>query len=576
MIISKIINKPNNQKFSIMVNTSQNADKFIKVKEERSKHVETILASKSKTKVVVAGPGTGKTYLFGKILEDKKNALTLTFINSLVEDLSLELCGISEVKTLHSYARSILSQITGKRLKIFSKLTSIIKEDAEILISQEVNYARIFNERDETVKNLLDFYKKRRQYYNFYGFSDIIYTAVLYFESSNDKIPAYDQIVVDEFQDFNRLEVDLIDLLAEKSPILLTGDDDQALYQFKSSSNQYIRERYSQIDQSYEPYNLPYCTRCTRVVVDATNDLITSAKNNGFLKRRIEKPFIYFDHPDKDKISERYPKVGYAQVYAKQIPWFIETKIAEMAKDVKDKFSVLIISPYKKQTKSIGISLKTKGLQNIDYEVKDDTAVTIMDGFKLLIEDKQDNLGWRIVLKFLCSTDEFNELLKTTDSSPDRNIIEIVSTNQKKRIKKLISILNYVKKNKTINDEDFEDFLRTIQIDSKDIAKSYLRREIESNIQPSGIPAIRKIPIKATTIQSSKGLSGDLVFITHFDDQYFIQNDDKTKISDQDICNFLVSLSRTKKKLYLVSSTHENPIFFDWISKDRLEIIKTI
>ena len=57
--------------------------------EERNRYVNNILNTTSNKKVVVAGPGTGKTYLFKRILKGKKKALTLTFINSLIEDLSL-------------------------------------------------------------------------------------------------------------------------------------------------------------------------------------------------------------------------------------------------------------------------------------------------------------------------------------------------------------------------------------------------------------------------------------------------------------------------------------------------------
>ena len=98
--------------------TSINETKYTKAENDCKKHVDAILHSNSIKKVVVAGPGTGKTYLFSKILQDKEKTLTLTFINSLVEDLSLELCGISEVKTLHGFARSILKQIIGNDIKI--------------------------------------------------------------------------------------------------------------------------------------------------------------------------------------------------------------------------------------------------------------------------------------------------------------------------------------------------------------------------------------------------------------------------------------------------------------------------
>ena len=44
--------------------------------------------------------------------------------------------------------------------------------------------------------------------------------------------------------------------------------------------------------------------------------------------------------------------------------------------------------------------------------------------------------------------------------------------------------------------------------------------------------AIRQIPITLTTIPRSKGLSADYVFITHFDDQYFLRD---SAVSDKDV-----------------------------------------
>jgi superfamily I DNA/RNA helicase len=549
-------------------------DPYTKINEERSKLVESLIASKSQKKVVVAGPGTGKTYLFNKILAGKKNSLTLTFVNSLVEDLSLELCGLSDVKTLHSYARSILSKSCGSNIKIHSKLSQIIREDAKIILDQDVNFDWIFNQRDESKKDLLEFYKQRHKYYNYYGFSDIIYTAVLYFEMDETKIPKYSHIVVDEFQDFNKLEVDFINLLAKNSPILLAGDDDQALYQFKGSSNQFIRDRFNKTFDGYEPFNLPYCARCPRVIVDATNDLISFSKNQGFLKGRIDKPFIYFDNFEKDKVSSKYPQIHYAQVYPKQIPWFIEKKIAEMANENKGKFSVLIISPYKKQTKQICNSLASKGLQNLDFESKDLERSNIFDGFKILLEDKHDNLGWRIVTEFLMHPLEFQKIIRESYTSSTTNFEELISGTLKKQIKGHLNILNYIGKGKPINEDSLKTLLGDFGIVGSEIIISYLKDILDSNKLASGIPEIRKIPVKATTIQSSKGLSADLVFISHFDDQYFIQNDDKKTPSDQDICNLLVSMTRAKQKLFLISSNHKNPIFLDWISKSRINFIK--
>jgi superfamily I DNA/RNA helicase len=548
-------------------------DKQISIKEERSKHVENLLGSRSLKKVVVAGPGTGKTYLFSKILKDKKNTLTLTFVNSLVEDLSLELCGLSDVRTLHSYARSILSRSSGKNLKIFGKLSSIIREDTQHILDQDINFDWIFNQRDESKKELIEFYKQRRKYYNYYGFTDIVYTAVLYFEMGNERIPEYTQIVVDEFQDFNRLEVDLIDLLARRSPILLAGDDDQALYQFKGSSNQFIRDRYSQTIPGYEPFNLPFCARCPRVIVDAANDLINSARKLGHLNGRIDKPFVYFDDPDKDITSSKYPHIFYTQVFPSQIPWFIEKKIAEMANEVKGKFSVLIISPYKKQTIQICKSLRSKGLHNLDYEEKDSESVTIFDGYKILMEDKHDNLGWRIISGFLIHPIQFREIIRKSHESLAKPFEAFLPVEIIKKVKSNLSILNYINKNRDVNTSILEDLLKDVEIDQYVLLTSYIKTVLNSNKAPTGYPEIRKIPVKATTIQSAKGLAADLVFITHFDNQYFLQNRDNITITDQDICNLLVSITRAKQKLFLISSNHERPTFLDWISKEKISSI---
>jgi superfamily I DNA/RNA helicase len=549
-------------------------DHYSKIKEERTKLVNSLVESPSPKKVVVAGPGTGKTYLFSKVLNEKRSTLTLTFVNSLVEDLSLELCGLSNVKTLHSYARSVLSKISGKNLKIFSKLSTIIRSDANIIIEQDINFDWIFNQREESKKDLIEFYKQRRKSYDYYGFSDIIYTAVLYFEKGLDKIPEYDQIVVDEFQDFNKLEVDLINLLALKSPILLAGDDDQALYQFKGSSNQFIRNIYSITSEGYDPFNLPFCARCPKVIVDATNDFIESAKSKGYLKGRINKPFIYFDCPEKDKVSNKYPRIKYKHVYEKQIAWFIESKIAEIANDVKEKFTVLIISPYKKKTILICNSLRQKGLQNIDFETRENEKVCLLDGLKILLQDKHDNLGWRIVAELMMHPMKFQEIIKVSYSKPDEKFENHLPDDLKKTVKKLLTVVNYINKKKPVSEDSLNDLCSSIGINQQEIVVDHLFNLLDSDKTPTGKPEIRKIPVKGTTIQSSKGLAADIVFITHFDDQYFIQNMDNKTISDQDICNFLVSMTRAKQSLYLISTYETKPIFLDWISNDRIEILR--
>lgn len=136
----------------------------------------------------------------------------------------------------------------------------------------------------------------------------------------------------------------------------------------------------------------------------------------------------------------------------------------------------------------------------------------------------------------------------------------------------MLKILRVVKKDKKVDEKKFDAFLKKINVDPNEMAKDFLKNEVSSGSQRVGNAGVRRIPIKATTIQSSKGLAAEYVFITNFDDQYFIKNKDKKKITDQDICNFLVALTRAKKKVFLISSnTKKEPTFLKWINQDHIE-----
>ena len=46
----------------------------------------------------------------------------------------------------------------------------------------------------------------------------------------------YDYILADEYQDLNKAEQSLIDLLAQRAELLVIGDDNQSIYSFKTRS----------------------------------------------------------------------------------------------------------------------------------------------------------------------------------------------------------------------------------------------------------------------------------------------------------------------------------------------------
>jgi len=194
----------------------------------------------------------------------------------------------------------------------------------------------------------------------------------------------------------------------------------------------------------------------------------------------------------------------------------------------------------------------------------------LLDGLILLSEDGKGNLGWRIAIKHLITDSEFSDLIKLTAENNPKNIIDLISSSKKKEVLDLLKTYKQINNGQKVADEKLINFFNKNEIDPMKSAVDQLRTKLYARIK-TGDPGIRKIPIKATTIQSSKGLSSDYVFITHFDDQYFIKNKDRS-VSDQDIYNFLVALTRAKKKVFLISSdTTRTPTFLSWIKQDNID-----
>ena len=81
------------------------------LKARLSAAVDAVVNSESAKKLVVAGPGAGKTYLFRRLLEkleaEQDDALVLTFINNLKDDLARDLGAVSQVYTFHSYCQRL-------------------------------------------------------------------------------------------------------------------------------------------------------------------------------------------------------------------------------------------------------------------------------------------------------------------------------------------------------------------------------------------------------------------------------------------------------------------------------------
>lgn len=325
---------------------------------ERRECINAILSSKSNKKIVLAGAGTGKTYTFREVLKansDGKN-IALTFINSLTADMHSVFGDLAEVKTFHAYCKKILHEQNGK-VELFPYLTQIIEEDADYLGLELRDFDKKFQILDEKSSEVA-FYLKRGDYYDAVSFNDSVYRLYKKLQKKSDIIPTFNQILIDEFQDFNPLEVAFINELESKGNILIVGDDDQSVYEGRCASPNHLREKYH--SGEYERFELPFCGRCPEVIVNAANALLNNAEETGHLRGRVKKRFECYISLKKTD-NTRFPKIYTARctvgkVVAKYIDEVIRNIDTEDIEESWKEGSERVLHRFNYWTKAISIN----------------------------------------------------------------------------------------------------------------------------------------------------------------------------------------------------------------------------
>jgi DNA helicase-2/ATP-dependent DNA helicase PcrA len=89
----------------------------------------------------------------------------------------------------------------------------------------------------------------------------------------------YDEVIVDEVQDINPLDQALIELIARKASLVITGDDDQAIYGFRWASADYLIRPDKPFGRAFTSYELHTNYRCPKSVLDRSTQLIRNNRN---------------------------------------------------------------------------------------------------------------------------------------------------------------------------------------------------------------------------------------------------------------------------------------------------------
>jgi len=274
---------------------------------------------------VLAGPGTGKTFALmrrvARLLQDGATAnriLVCTFTRTAARDLEGELSqlgvdGVDQVRTdtLHAFCFGLLGraevlQATGRvprpllggdeKFEVRFLLEDLrasghgrIDDCKSRLRAFNAAWARLQCETPGWPRDSIDqaFHRELVGWLRFHEamlIGELVPEALRYLRD-NPASPhrdVFDHVLVDEYQDLNRAEQVLLDLLAEAGHLIVTGDEDQSIYSFKYAHPQGI----ATFDKSHpgtHDEQLDDCRRCPRRVVEMANTLI--ANNPGRIPR---------------------------------------------------------------------------------------------------------------------------------------------------------------------------------------------------------------------------------------------------------------------------------------------------
>lgn len=273
---------------------------------------------------VMAGPGTGKSYALQRrvtrLLEhgqDPARIWAVTFTRNAAASLSKDLANLDvpgcerlRVSTLHSYCFALLRRegiYTGSTLRTVMTLSppGPFRFEGGMLASDLINEQPEFGNNWECSERVrwfeagwakMDwdvpgwppdetnrlFEQRLGAWLGFHKatfISELVPETLRFLRNgqATGALGAFDHVIVDEYQDLNRAEQEIVNLVSENGSLAIVGDADQSIYGFRHAHPRGIenfQERYpGTLDVS-----LVECRRNPVRVVEIANSLI--AKNH--------------------------------------------------------------------------------------------------------------------------------------------------------------------------------------------------------------------------------------------------------------------------------------------------------
>ena len=276
--------------------------------------------------LILAGAGSGKTtvlvnriaYILKAGLCRPWQILAITFTNKAAGELKERICNAVDeggddiwAATFHSTCSRILRRY-GDRLGYTNKFTVYDTDDTKRLMKdilkqlsvdeKILSHKTVLNEisrakdkmitpemmkseagcdsRKITISKAYAIYQERLKSGNAMDFDDLLMNTVLLFEKCPEILQYYQNlfkyIMVDEYQDTNKVQYKFVSMLAEKhGNICVVGDDDQSIYKFRGATIENILS-FENTFKGANVIRLEQNYRSTKNILNAANNVIAN------------------------------------------------------------------------------------------------------------------------------------------------------------------------------------------------------------------------------------------------------------------------------------------------------------
>ncbi len=272
--------------------------------------------------MVLAGPGSGKTLVITRRVQEliehygvnPANILVITFTKAAAEEMKERFFKLNGRKapgvsfgTFHSVFFTILKYAYGynasniiREEQRYSFIKEIIhnmsleapdeKEFSEEILSEislvkgeRLNLEHYYsvNCSEDNFKKIYQAYESKLTASNLIDFDDMLVLCLELLTQRPDILTLWQNkfqyILIDEFQDINKVQYDVIRLLAgQLNNLFIVGDDDQAIYRFRGAKPE-IMLNFEKDYPDCKRIELRYNYRCGSKIVQCASALI---KNN--------------------------------------------------------------------------------------------------------------------------------------------------------------------------------------------------------------------------------------------------------------------------------------------------------